>query len=420
MIIKCPECGHQVSDKAPVCPNCGVEIAGHVVKCSHCGEIYLKEDEVCPNCHQSPEDEHNSPRAAISEPEVYNEAPEEVPAAEPATQETPVAMGTPVEEQEIIQPVQPVEAQPESIPTDTPRGNNPKEEKEKKNKHIALLVTLAITVITLFVFLYFYRDVKINNERNEFESAMQSRNPDVLQQYIAEYEQSAPMNHIQEAKNLLTTLQEKADDWAAVVKKNSREAYIAYRKANPNSPHEQEIENRLDEMDWTAAQKANNEDAYAYYIDQHPQGKHHKEAGKLAQQLMTASEKKAEEEAGKQAEPVRKLLQAMNAKNSEGIKGAVAETLNFNGAAGATAKDVAQYMRDKLYQADVKDITWHMDKPSACDKVGGEDEKSVSYKMIIPARLEINREGGKANLQYSIRATVNAQGRITAINLVRQ
>ena len=53
MIIKCPECGHQVSDKAPICPSCGVEIAGHLIKCSYCGEIYLKEDAVCPNCHHS-------------------------------------------------------------------------------------------------------------------------------------------------------------------------------------------------------------------------------------------------------------------------------------------------------------------------------------------------------------------------------
>ncbi len=26
MLIKCPECGHEVSDKAPVCPNCGVRL----------------------------------------------------------------------------------------------------------------------------------------------------------------------------------------------------------------------------------------------------------------------------------------------------------------------------------------------------------------------------------------------------------
>ena len=41
-IIKCPECGHQISDKAPVCPSCGVEIAGKVIKCPNCGEVYFK------------------------------------------------------------------------------------------------------------------------------------------------------------------------------------------------------------------------------------------------------------------------------------------------------------------------------------------------------------------------------------------
>ena len=37
-IIKCPECGRQISDKAPTCPSCGVEIAGKITKCPHCGE----------------------------------------------------------------------------------------------------------------------------------------------------------------------------------------------------------------------------------------------------------------------------------------------------------------------------------------------------------------------------------------------
>lgn len=30
-LIKCPECGHQVSDKAKTCPGCGIEIAGNIV-----------------------------------------------------------------------------------------------------------------------------------------------------------------------------------------------------------------------------------------------------------------------------------------------------------------------------------------------------------------------------------------------------
>ena len=51
-IIKCPECGHQVSDKAPVCPNCGVEIADKVTKCPDCGEVYFSADAMCPHCYR--------------------------------------------------------------------------------------------------------------------------------------------------------------------------------------------------------------------------------------------------------------------------------------------------------------------------------------------------------------------------------
>lgn len=51
-IIKCPECGHQVSDKAPVCPSCGVEIAGYINRCTRCGEVYFRNEHFCPNCHQ--------------------------------------------------------------------------------------------------------------------------------------------------------------------------------------------------------------------------------------------------------------------------------------------------------------------------------------------------------------------------------
>ena len=242
MIIKCPECGHQVSDKAPVCPSCGVEIAGHVVKCPHCGEIYLKADEICPNCHQpqtaSTEDlrqeeekyaqtDHQQEQAPVQQEWQRKDQPAEAPVVTPVDEEEPIAIATPIVEE--VRPTtthsrheqQTGNQQQQTDTNHTGEQQKPKEDKEKKNKHISLLVSLAITVITCFVLLYFYQDGKANTERNDFESAMQSKNADVLQQYITDYEQTAPIAHIQEARKLLTSLQGIKDDWADVEKQNT-------------------------------------------------------------------------------------------------------------------------------------------------------------------------------------------------------
>jgi uncharacterized OB-fold protein len=67
-IIKCPECGHQISEKAAICPICGVEIAGKIAKCSVCGEVFFKDDGLCPRCY--------SPFKEYKESEVDNDTVE--------------------------------------------------------------------------------------------------------------------------------------------------------------------------------------------------------------------------------------------------------------------------------------------------------------------------------------------------------
>ena len=48
-LIKCKECGHEVSDKASTCPNCGCPIEKGLV-CSECGNTLNSNDEICPKC----------------------------------------------------------------------------------------------------------------------------------------------------------------------------------------------------------------------------------------------------------------------------------------------------------------------------------------------------------------------------------
>ena len=48
-LIKCSECGHEVSDKASACPNCGCPIEKGLV-CDECGNSVSPSDKSCPKC----------------------------------------------------------------------------------------------------------------------------------------------------------------------------------------------------------------------------------------------------------------------------------------------------------------------------------------------------------------------------------
>ena len=50
-LIKCLECGHEISDKAVSCPKCGCPIfRTKQIICSECGSNISQADEFCPNC----------------------------------------------------------------------------------------------------------------------------------------------------------------------------------------------------------------------------------------------------------------------------------------------------------------------------------------------------------------------------------
>ena len=55
-LINCPECGQQVSDKAAICPHCGVAIAGNPdIKASASKEMTIVNRSVSPAVRKSPD-----------------------------------------------------------------------------------------------------------------------------------------------------------------------------------------------------------------------------------------------------------------------------------------------------------------------------------------------------------------------------
>ena len=460
MIIKCPECGHQVSDKAPVCPSCGVEIAGHIIKCSHCGELYLKEESSCPNCHHT---EHHVESSVTAVEHHTSEATNESKVQEPV-----VLMSVDKEEatgnDDVIIPVEETEEHETDNYDDKTQDtfNEPKTEEEAvdadfimddnadeevianaeaiaedeeestpdKNNHLSLAVSLLIAAITAAVLLFLYNQgvgaSKANNEQEAFAQAMSSSEPTVLKNYLKENPSvsKAHRDSISARLKVLTTtthdMQQADNDLSLALTSNSKEVLQQFIAKYPDSKHRGELEAKIDEIDWAQAVAKNNENAYLGYKAQHPNGIHSKEADEKLKNILTpekaeesAAAKVTDGERAKAVAAVRQLLQGINSKSTDKISGAVAPSLNFLGSGGATVKDIRRYMTDRLYQADVKTINWHLGSPAEVTKKS--DEAGADIRLKIPATLDIERKGGKSKRSYVISATIK-NGRITHIN----
>lgn len=419
MIIKCPECGHQVSDKAPICPSCGVEIAGHLIKCSYCGEIYLKEDAVCPNCHHSASTDNSVNEDDVKTEPVkddsqnngdYSEAEtssvELVVSAE-SIEEEPRLDGTPTQDTLTI----------ESPSNDTEVSTDDVivKPESKNNNHTPLFVSLLIALVICAVLLFFYKRGNDNHEAEEYKIALKSNNRQVMEQYLEDYP-NAPLIHINSIRDLLKQTQQNNDEWGRVIQQNTIASYKAYLETHPNTPYKNEILKRVEELYWNEVVNQNTEAAYLGYREKYPKGIHVKEADEKLKIMLDNTSTPSEEKVAVSA--VRQFLQGLNSKSTSKIEGVTASSFNFLGAGGATIADVSKYMREKLYQADVKEIIWQLGTVlnATTDK---SDDGTTVQKITIPARLEIVREGGKGSNKYTIKAQIE-NGKITAINWILQ
>ena len=419
MIIKCPECGHQVSDKAPICPSCGVEIAGHLIKCSYCGEIYLKEDAVCPNCHHSVSTDNSVNEDDVKTEPVkddsqnngdYSEAEtssvELVVSAE-SIEEEPRLDGTPTQDTLTIEsPSSDAEVSTDDVIV---------KPESKNNNHTPLFVSLLIALVICAVLLFFYKRGNDNHEAEEYKIALKSNNRQVMEQYLEDYP-NAPLIHINSIRDLLKQTQQNNDEWGRVIQQNTIASYKAYLETHPNTPYKNEILKRVEELYWNDVVNQNTEAAYLGYREKYPKGIHVKEADEKLKIMLDNTSTPSEEKVAVSA--VRQFLQGLNSKSTSKIEGVTASSFNFLGAGGATIADVSKYMREKLYQADVKEITWQLGTVlnATTDKL---DDGTTVQKITIPARLEIVREGGKGSNKYTIKAQIE-NGKITAINWILQ
>nr|WP_295400464.1 zinc ribbon domain-containing protein [uncultured Prevotella sp.] len=410
-IIKCPECGRQISDKAPTCPSCGVEIAGKTTKCPNCGEVYFNYLEMCPNC-QTPNPTLVGGRGGIT--------PTPSAPGQSIDQVAPVQQSARRTMQQTERPGMPATPPPPPVRPTTNNGNggeqNPekKEPEKKMSVRSILIISLIFSVLVCGILYYFYDNANKNKEMEAYEYAMQSSDPMVLQSYLDTYK-DADEAHRDSITAHLEQLKQNDQDWTNAVVSGSKDALQAYLQKYPNSIHKQEVINKIDSIDWNVAKNADTADAYQTYLDAHRDGSHIEEAENALKKVKGRDLQPEEKEYITGL--YRQFFQSINSRDGDGLLANCEDILSsLLGKNSAPKSDIVTFM-NKLYKEDVANMNWHINNDYQIKKreIG---DSEYEYQVVFTAKQAVDKtDGSKHEQLFKISSTVSPDLKISSFNM---
>ncbi|MGM9718422.1 MAG: zinc-ribbon domain-containing protein [Prevotella sp.] len=378
-IIKCPECGHQVSDKAATCPSCGVGIQGKITKCPECGEIVLNDQILCPNCH-SPLISTNNNDTEKSEPSQSHKV---------ATVE----------------------------PNSDTNGEGNKNEKKKKS-YTPWVVSFVIALAVVFVGLYFYKTTQMRNELEAYENAMMSNEPAVLQNYLDIYA-DAPSEHRDSIQSHLEMLKKVDSDWTNAVVSNSKAAILRYMQLYPNSLHNVEAKLKIDSIDWMEATQKNTIEAYQKYIDEHADGMYIDQAHD-AYTLLDSKKVNAEDKANISA-IFTSFFNAL-ANNDEATLVSCVDIIltSFLHKENANKNDVIEYMHKIHNEAHVENVEFRLNNDWIIEKIDrGNGLFAFKVNFSIDKITQLSGDSNSSFDTFKVKASVSPDNKISELNMQR-
>jgi len=481
-MIKCPECGHVISDRAPSCPSCGAKIENEVVKCPVCGEAYFKEQAECPHCHHrtanasTMENEHpnnvvppapQSPSAGVADTNVPQQPSNNAyvqPTVTPVTAQQqqnvygngqgmqslanqPVNnayQGQPVQPTQQqggyqAQPAQPTQqqsgyqAQP-AQPTNGPQSQfgNPQQPQygqvppqtpppgtqQPQNKNI-LTIALISVVALLFIGLGAY--FFFGSSGNKEQQAYEyalNSNDPAVLESYLNNYRDADPMHRDKISQQLAQLKQSELDWTNTMVSGSKTALADFLSKYPNSTHKAEAERKIDSLDWLVAKKANTAEAYNLYVTEHPNGVYIDEANNSLNVAKTKNITPKEKEM--LALVFRSVFRSINDRDDEGLTSNFSDFLSsFLGKSNASKSDVIAFL-NKIYKDDITAMEWRANNDMKITKREiGIDEYEYSVDFSAKQKIEREDEDQETEANYRIKAKVNPDGKITELNMVK-
>ena len=382
-IIKCPECGHQVSDQAKFCPSCGIEIAGKVMRCPHCNEIVFKNQKMCPYCHQM-----------LSQPAgVENHE-------------------TDVQTCQGVAPGEKNETLSSSVQTqvkEPARGS-------KKRRNSTLVIAFTVSLVAVLVGFYFFKSTAEKREMDAYLNARSSSEPAVLQSYLDQFT-DAPVAHRDTIQNMLEMLGKLDVEWNDAVTNGTRMALERYVRLFPNSIHVQEAKLKIDSLDWVQAVAAGTSDAVQDYLTRYPDGLYVDEANDMLQKLKAKDVSDTEKVMVKQL--FTRFFDALSSKDGDLLTADVNNVMtSFLHRANATKADVLAFMHKIYSPEDISSMTFRQNNDWKIDKKET-DDGAYNYAVTFSVDQKIDRsdKSKESFCTYRIKSVVSSDGKILEMNM---
>lgn len=410
-IIRCPECGHAISDKAPVCPSCGVEIAGRVITCPQCGVTYFKNQPECPHCHhltvQVPQ------QAQVNTTAQHTTATPPPPPTQ--TTQAPADNAQTAAQQQAAM-LQQAAMQQQTAMQQQEQLRQQEQQAEKKSNKRVIIISLIIAVIAIGVCFAFYSTARNDKETEAYEYAMGSKDPMVLQSYLDTYK-DAPEEHRDSIQAHLDMLKQIDQDWTNACVSGSKSALEQYMQQHPDSPFKAQAMHKIDSIDWATAQATGTVEAFEGYLEEHPAGEYTDQANDNIKGLNTKTVQP--EEKLMVSTTFRNFFNSLNNKDEDMLNSSVSQLMtSFLGKPDATRSDVVTFMH-KIYKSTVTSMSWASlgDYKISKKEIGDE---TYEYTVDFSATQVIeNTDGTETKNKYRIKAKVNPDSQISELNMTK-
>ncbi|MBR7053202.1 MAG: zinc ribbon domain-containing protein [Prevotella sp.] len=440
-IIKCPECGQQISDEATVCPICGEKIAGNIVKCTKCGEVYFKDYGICPHCYSIlPHGE----RRVADEADLAEEEPEH--GKEEAPQQTVETESPTPSDEKATTTTEDGESTPsdDKKPSEATRSSDDDEETEEelsyidtdgealekpihiadedtttgssgKHNFIPIIVSLAITALIAAVCLYFYNDSKLSRENQAFQMAINSGNVNEMNSFLRTYT-DASVEHKAAIKDKIADVTKQKEDLSMSVVTRDKVKILQYLTDYPDTPLKSTLLSMIDSIDWETALASDKKKAYEKYIAEHGNGLFVKEAKeKIAVKVVETTP----EDEAKAKSLFREFFLSVNGNDASRLTATLGSSLTtFMGTSNAGTGDVVSWMH-RQHGEDVSNVIWKLNHDYKITKREQSGELQSTTVEFTAKRTIIRKDGHAGSEHFKVTSMVNKNNKVSSMSMTK-